>query len=73
MSLIRFWGVHPKVLIHNYRFEGEDVAWAQKGVVVNVINGKSIMLIQERIVDAVFNDVDIILLGVDKVFWVLML
>lgn len=40
-------GVHLKVLICKYRSKGEDMAWAHKGFVFNVISGESIMFIQE--------------------------
>jgi len=57
----------PK-LIRLYRSTTEDLAWARKGVIVSVLNGEAIPVIQTRINDAGFDDLDVILVGADKVF-----
>lgn len=46
----------------------EDNEWASKGLIGTVLNGESIPLIQNRVEDAGFKDVNIIPLGEDKVF-----
>ncbi|MCH96522.1 sulfate transporter, partial [Trifolium medium] len=47
----------------------EDLKWARKGVVGTVVNGEAVPLVQERIEDDGFNNLDIIPLGADKVFF----
>lgn len=42
--------------------------WARRGLVGTVINGEPVPLIQNRVEDAGFKDLDIIPLGADKVF-----
>jgi len=51
-----------------YKSCEEDLQWARKGVMASVINGKTIPAVQNRIEDTRFADIDIISLGVDKVF-----
>ncbi|MCI81520.1 sulfate transporter, partial [Trifolium medium] len=46
----------------------EDLMWARKGVVATVVNGEAVPLVQERIKDVGFNNLEIIPLGADKVF-----
>lgn len=57
----------PK-LVRMYRSHPDDLLWARKGVVAAVLNGEVIPVIQTRIADAGFDDLDIILLGANKVF-----
>ena len=51
-----------------YRLVPEDVNWAREGVVATVRNGESIPLIQQRILDAGFENPEIIPMGADKVY-----
>jgi len=62
-------GGQPSIrkLIRMYRSREEDVQWARKGVVATVSNGENIPLVQNRIADAGFSDIDIIPLGADRV------
>ncbi|MCI21323.1 sulfate transporter, partial [Trifolium medium] len=46
----------------------EDVQWAHYGLVATIINGEAIAVVQNRILDARFNDLVIIPMGADKVF-----
>lgn len=46
----------------------KDLAWARKGVIVSVLNGEAIPVVQTRVDDAGFDDLDIIRVGEDKVF-----
>ena len=55
-------------LIRKYRSCEEDVKWETSGLIGTVIDGASIPLIQNRVGDAGFKDIDIIPLGADKVF-----
>jgi len=55
-------------LIRKYRTHDEDLNWAKRGFIGTVIDGASIPLIQNRVEDAGFKDVDIIPIGADKVF-----
>jgi len=55
-------------LIRTYKSTTDDLAWASKGLVASVLYGESILVIQNRIADAGFEDIDIIPLGADKVF-----
>ncbi|MCH89175.1 sulfate transporter [Trifolium medium] len=61
-------GVLKDKLVRSYSSSKEDVSWAQTGVVATVINGESIPLVQQRIEDAGFSQLDIVPLGADKVF-----
>jgi len=55
-------------LVKRYRSREEDVKWASRGVVGTVQYGESVPLIQNRVADAGFVDLDIIPFGADKVF-----
>lgn len=55
-------------LERRYRPCAEDIEWASKGLVGTVLNGESIRIIQNRVEDVGFKDVDIIPLGADRVF-----
>jgi len=55
-------------LVRMYRSNMDDLKWAGKGVVATVINGEAISLVQQRIKDIGFKDLDIIPMGADKVF-----
>ena len=55
-------------LVRKYKSCEEDMNWASRGLVGTVINGESIPLIQKRVEDANFTNIDIIPLGADKVF-----
>ena len=55
-------------LLKVYRPSGDDLRWAHKGVVANVLNGEAITVVQTRVEDAGFADLDIIPLGADRVF-----
>jgi hypothetical protein len=57
-----------KKLVRKYKSCEEDMNWASRGLVGTVINGDSIPLIQKRVEDAGFQDIDIIPLGAEKVF-----
>jgi hypothetical protein len=59
---------HPKKLVRMYRTLDSDLQWARNGLVGTVSNGEAIPVIQRRVEDAGFRDVDIIPLGPDKVF-----
>jgi hypothetical protein len=50
-----------------YRSDDIDVSWASKGLVMSVVNGEAIPVVQRRIFDAGFENLDIIPLGADKV------
>ncbi|MCH79282.1 cysteine-rich receptor-like protein kinase [Trifolium medium] len=56
------------VLMRKYNTTSDDLQWAREGVVATVINGEAIPIIQNRIMDAGFNELAIIPLGADKVF-----
>jgi len=51
-----------------YTPDVSDISWAMEGVVVVVSNGESIPLVQQRILDAGFENLIIIPMGADKVF-----
>ncbi|PNX77214.1 putative sulfate transporter [Trifolium pratense] len=51
-----------------YRTKSDDVKWANNGVVATIRNGEAVPLVQDRIVDAGFNDLVLIPMGADKVF-----
>ena len=59
---------HVQNLVQMYRSQGDDLKWARNGVVASVVNGEVISVVQNRIEDAGFTDLDIIPIGVDKVF-----
>jgi hypothetical protein len=60
--------IAPKKFVKKYTPLEEDLNWARRGLIGTVINGESIALIQNRVEDAGFKDIDIIPLGADKVF-----
>lgn len=51
-----------------YRSSEEDLQWARNGFLASVRNGEVIPVNQTRIEDAGFKDLDVIPLGVDRVF-----
>lgn len=55
-------------LVRKYTSYEEDRLWASRGLIGTVVDGASIPLIQNRVEDAGFKDIDIIPLGADKVF-----
>jgi len=55
-------------LVRKYRSFNEDLKWASRGLTGTVMDGAPIHVIQNRVVDAGFKDIDIIPLGADKVF-----
>jgi hypothetical protein len=55
-------------LVRKYGSIEEDRNWANNGLIGTMIGGESIPLIQSRVEDAGFKDIDIIPLGADKVF-----
>ncbi|AET02659.2 DUF4283 domain protein [Medicago truncatula] len=55
-------------LLRMYRFIGEDLQWARSGFLASVLNGEAIPVVQTRIEDAGFKDLDVIPLGADRVF-----
>lgn len=57
-----------KKLVRKYRSNMNDLKWARSGVLVTVVNGEAITLIQNRVEDAGFVNLDIIPLGADRVF-----
>jgi len=59
---------HVKKLVQMYRYHEEDLKWAYNGVVASVINGEAITLVQNRIEDVGFTDLDIIPMGADRIF-----
>jgi len=62
-------GTQPfKQMVRKYRSQEEDLKWACNGVVASVINGEAILVVQNRLEDAGFTDLDIILMGADRVF-----
>ena len=56
-----------KVYVCKYRSDDIDVSWASEGLVMSVVNGEAIHVVQRRIFDVGFENLDIIPLGVDKV------
>jgi len=56
------------ISIRKYRSQEEDLLWARKGVVASVLNGELIPMIQNRVTNAGFLDLDIIPMGADKKF-----
>jgi len=62
-------GTHQiKKLVRMYRSQYVDLKWARNGMVASVINGEAVPMVQNRIEDAGFTDLDIISMGADKVF-----
>lgn len=57
-----------KRLVRMYRSRDEDLKWAQSGLVGTVISGEPIPLIENRVEDGGFKDLDIIPIGANKVF-----
>ncbi|KEH25709.1 RNA recognition motif [Medicago truncatula] len=53
-------------LLRMYRSTGEDLQWARSGFLASVINGEAIPVVQTRIEDAGFKDLDVIPLGDDR-------
>ncbi|GAU12294.1 hypothetical protein TSUD_142030 [Trifolium subterraneum] len=51
-----------------YRIGQDDMNWACNGVVATVTKGEAIPVVQQRVADAGFNDLEIIPMGADKVF-----
>jgi len=59
---------HVQKLVRIYKSQMDDFKWARNGVVVTVFNGEAIQVVQNIIEDFGFTDLDIIPMGVDKVF-----
>ncbi|XP_045831281.1 uncharacterized protein LOC123922627 [Trifolium pratense] len=57
-----------RVFMRSYHSKPDDMEWAHNGVVATVFNGESIPVVQNRILDAGFNDLVLIPMGADKVF-----
>ncbi|KEH16293.1 hypothetical protein MTR_0242s0010, partial [Medicago truncatula] len=57
-----------KKLVRMFRANGDDLKWVRSGVLANVVNGEVITVVQNRIADAGFVNLDIIPLGADRVF-----
>jgi len=55
-------------LIRKYWSVESNLSWARRGVVATVHHGDSIPILQNRIMDAGFNDLNIFPMGADKVF-----
>ncbi|PNX67176.1 putative sulfate transporter, partial [Trifolium pratense] len=55
-----------KVFMRSYKSKPDDTEWAYKGVVATVINGESLSVVQNRIMDAGFIDLILIPMGADK-------
>lgn len=55
-------------LTRMYRSNSDDLQWARKGVLANVVNGEAITVVQNRVEDAGFADLDVFPLGADRVF-----
>ena len=55
-------------LVRKYRPREEDVTWARQGLIGTVINGEPIPIVQRRIEDVGFRDLEVIPIGADKVF-----
>lgn len=51
-----------------YRSNIEDLKWARSGVLANLVNGEAITVVQNRVDDAGFADLEIIPVGADRVF-----
>ncbi|MCI42579.1 sulfate transporter, partial [Trifolium medium] len=61
-------GTQRAKLVRTYTLHTDDQTWAAQGVVATIINGEAVPLVQQRVVYAGFNNLDIIPLGADKVF-----
>ena len=57
-----------KILVRSYQSSEADLQWARSGVLATVVNGEAISLVQSRVEDAGFKDLEIIPLGADRVF-----
>jgi len=57
-----------KTFVRRYTPCEDDVEWACNGLVGTVLNGELIPVIQDRVEDAGFKDINIIPFGADKVF-----
>ena len=55
-------------LIRKYKSCEEDLKWATRGLIGTVTKGTAVPIIQNRVEDAGFKDIDIIPLGAEKVF-----
>jgi len=55
-------------LLQKYRSCEEDFKWVTRGLIGTVTDGTAIPIIQNRVEDAGFKDIDVIPLGADKVF-----
>jgi len=58
----------PKKLVRTYRSNGNDLIWSRSGVMATVVNGEAIKVIQKRVEDAGFVNLDVIPMGADQVF-----
>jgi len=67
-SAIRHNMISKQVFVPKYSSSVNDLSWANKGVVVSVVNGEVIPVIQQRIFDVGFDKLVIIPLGAYKVF-----
>jgi len=56
----------PKRHVIKYQPVENDISWTEEGFVASVINGESIPLIQQHILDAGFENLEIILMGAHK-------
>jgi len=52
-----------------FRSQKDDLKWAHKGVIATVANGEVIPLVQNKVEDVGFLDLDIILMGDDGPNW----
>ncbi|MCI59800.1 DUF4283 domain protein, partial [Trifolium medium] len=56
------------VLVRKYCTTLDDAQWALNGMVASVVNGEAVSVVQNRVKDAGFHELDILPLGADKVF-----
>lgn len=61
-------GVGKCKLIRKFRSVEADLSWAHRGIMVTVRDRESITIMQNRIMDVGFNDLNIFTIGGDKVF-----
>jgi hypothetical protein len=61
-------GKESSMFLRSYSSKPEDAQWVHHGLVATVNNGEAIPVVQNRISDAGFGDLDIIPMGADKVF-----
>lgn len=54
--------------MRKYRSCEEDIQWARSGLTASVLDGQPILDVQDRIDDVGFSNIDITLLGADRVF-----